>query len=106
MPPALYVPFSKNFPLQAVQSPCVVSEPPHVHEVAPSRHQHVPGPAHAWHSGELSSLRCPAGHGPVGSWLGLALGLVLGELLGLALGALVGKEGLADGDALGEPLGD
>ena len=38
--------------------------------LALERHQHVLGPAQAWHSGDASSLRWPAGHGPVGSWLG------------------------------------
>ena len=81
--------------------------------------------AHARQVGELSSLRIPAGHGPVGSADGLALGdtdglslgdkvgdadgLPLGDALGLALGETLGADGLAvvvDGLALGLALGD
>ena len=91
MPPALYVPCAKNFPPQPSQADSVVSEPAHVHDpgLALERHQHVLGPAQAWHSGDASSLRWPAGHGPVGSWLGLALGLALGLPDGALDGAAV-----------------
>ena len=110
------MPDAKNFPPQPLQADSVASEPAHVHDpgLALERHQHVLGPAQAWHSGDASFLRCPAGHGPVGSWVGLADGLALGDALGEALGNSTGlplgdTEGLADGDAvgltLGEPLG-
>jgi len=57
-------------------------------------------------SGELSSLRIPAGHGPVGSALGLIDGLAVGAVVGLVLGLPDGATvGLAEGLALGAALG-